>query len=416
MAGLTAATYLARAGRSVVLFERSHEVGGQAVSQERSGFYFNLGPHALYRAGPGLKILSELGVEFTGGIPPAGGYALHEGALHRLPVSPWSLLTTSLFGFAAKLEAARFLSSLARVDAHAARHLSVSEWLETNVRRPALRQLLSALVRLTTYVNDPEHLSADVAIGQLQLAQQGSVYYLDRGWQVLVNGLRNAAEEAGVRTLTGVKVTAVLNDEAVRSVRLDDGTSHSTSAVILAVPPAAAAELVEGSEATPLGGWAAAAIPVRGATLDIGLSRLLQPRVRFVLGVDRPLYFSVHSGVADLAPEGGAMIHVSKYLSSDEEADSQSVEREFEDLLDLVQPGWREVLVERRFLPNIVVVTAMASAGQGGLSGRAGPEVPGIRNLYVAGDWVGPEGWLSDASRVSGKRAAELILGAGDGA
>ena len=88
---------------------------------------------------------------------------------------------------------------------------------------------------------------------------------------------------------------------------------------------------------------------------------------------------------------------------------------ELEELLDLVQPGWRDVLVERRFLPNMVTVSALPTAAQGGLSGRPGPEVPGISNLYLAGDWVGPEGWLSDASRVSAKRAAECILGAGDG-
>jgi phytoene dehydrogenase-like protein len=110
------------------------------------------------------------------------------------------------------------------------------------------------------------------------------------------------------------------------------------------------------------------------------------------------------------------MIHVSKYLSSDSKTDPKSVEPELEEFLDLVQPGWREVLVERCFLPNITIVSSMTTAAQGGLSGRAGPEVPGIRNLYVAGDWVGPDGWLSDASRVSGKRAAELILRAGDGA
>jgi hypothetical protein len=30
----------------------------------------------------------------------------------------------------------------------------------------------------------------------------------------------------------------------------------------------------------------------------------------FALGVDRPLYFSVHSAIAKLAPESGALIHV----------------------------------------------------------------------------------------------------------
>ncbi|HEY7181957.1 MAG TPA: NAD(P)/FAD-dependent oxidoreductase, partial [Blastocatellia bacterium] len=35
--------------------------------------------------------------------------------------------------------------------------------------------------------------------------------------------------------------------------------------------------------------------------------------------------------------------------------------------------------------------------------------VPGVEGLYVAGDWVGPEGMLADASMASAKLAAETI-------
>ena len=65
LAGLTAATYLARAGRSVTVFEKSSEVGGRACTQTEGGFCFNLGPHARYRSGSGTAILRELGVEYS---------------------------------------------------------------------------------------------------------------------------------------------------------------------------------------------------------------------------------------------------------------------------------------------------------------------------------------------------------------
>jgi hypothetical protein len=32
--------------------------------------------------------------------------------------------------------------------------------------------------------------------------------------------------------------------------------------------------------------------------------------------------------------------------------------------------------------------------------------------LYLAGDWVGPSGWLSDAAMASGRRAGLLAAGA----
>ena len=104
------------------------------------------------------------------------------------------------------------------------------------------------------------------------------------------------------------------------------------------------------------------------------------------------------------------MIHVAKYLPSADDADAETIERELEEFVDLVQPGWRELTVQRRFLPNLEVVSMLPSAGEGGLASRPGPEVSGIANVYLAGDWVCGEGWLSDASLASGKPAAELAV------
>jgi phytoene dehydrogenase-like protein len=82
--------------------------------------------------------------------------------------------------------------------------------------------------------------------------------------------------------------------------------------------------------------------------------------------------------------------------------------------MDLIQPGWRKVVVKERFLPNMVVYNALVSASQGGIYGRPDVKVPGTENLYIVGDWVGPEGLLADASLSSAKRAAEKILKLGN--
>ncbi len=155
--------------------------------------------------------------------------------------------------------------------------------------------------------------------------------------------------------------------------------------------------------------WAAAAIPVRASCLDLGLSRLPRPRATFALGIDRPLYLSVHSAVAALAPPGAAVIHVGKYLGR-ADSDPKGDERELEAVMDLVQPGWRDLVLQRRLLPNMVVANALPTAASGGTEGRPGPAVPGADDLYVVGDWVGPDGLLADASLASAKQAATLIL------
>ncbi len=412
LAGLAAAALVARGGRSVTVCEKAPELGGRAATHAAGEFRFNLGPHALYRAAEGAAVLRELGVAFTSGSPsPSGAFAIDRGAKHALPGGFVSLLTTGLFGLPAKMETARLLGGLQRIDPEPLQATSLRTWVDRDVRHPDVRRLLCALARVSTYANDPERQSAGSMVTQLQAALGAGVTYLDGGWYVLVDGLRAAAVAAGARIVTGSRVAAVEHDTAARGVRLADGTLLSARAVIVAAGPEVASALLTGAAQKTARAWADAALPVRAACLDIGLTRLPRPKARFALGIDEPLYLSVHSAVARLAPAGGAMIHVAKYLPVGGISDAKADERQLEALLDLVQPGWREVVAERRFLPNMTVSNALVTAAGGGLRGRPGPAVPGVDHLYVVGDWVGPHGQLADASLASARQAAELVAG-----
>src|SRR5262245_1243892 len=97
IAGLVAANLVAHAGLPVTLLEKASAPGGRATTRDRDGFLFNLGPHALYRRGHLRRTLTELGVDVKGAVPNAnGGFALHEGHAHTLPVGLASLMTTGL--------------------------------------------------------------------------------------------------------------------------------------------------------------------------------------------------------------------------------------------------------------------------------------------------------------------------------
>jgi phytoene dehydrogenase-like protein len=408
LAGLATAAYMSRAGVDVILFEKAGVLGGRAATHVTGGFHFNLGPHALYRQAQGAEVLKDLGVAYTGGVPGAsGGYAVSRGTKHALPGGFMSLLTTSLLRPRAKIETARLLASIAKIDAEAAQKKTVRQWLDESIRSPEVRELVQGLFRLTTYANDPERQSAGCAITQLQGALSGNVLYLDGGWQTLVDGLRQRAEEHGARIVSGRRVTGIESLAGRQQLRFADGSSLSCAAAVLAMAPAEAAALVSGSKM--LAQWAASAVPVRAACLEIALRSLPQPRATFALGIDEPLYLSVHSAVARLAPSGGALIHIAKYLAAGE-AHPHADEQQLETLLDLVQPGWRDVVVERRFLPKMVVYNALPTAAQGGIPGRPGPQVPDTDGVYVVGDWVGRHGMLADASLASARSVAELVL------
>jgi phytoene dehydrogenase-like protein len=156
--------------------------------------------------------------------------------------------------------------------------------------------------------------------------------------------------------------------------------------------------------------WAEQTIPLRAACLDVALQRLPDPGRIAVLHLDRPLFYSVHSLGAKLAPDGGALLHIIKYLRPDEQGEAKADQHELEAWLDELQPGWRDVVIAQQFLPHIQVSSDMLQAQRGGQTGRPGPAVPDVRNLYVAGDWVGQVDHLANASLVSAQQAAQMFL------
>jgi phytoene dehydrogenase-like protein len=56
------------------------------------------------------------------------------------------------------------------------------------------------------------------------------------------------------------------------------------------------------------------------------------------------------------------------------------------------------------------VYHALPTASGGGFASRPRIDATGITILFLAGDWVGPEGLLVDASLASAKQAAQRII------
>ncbi|HEV2720123.1 MAG TPA: NAD(P)/FAD-dependent oxidoreductase [Thermoanaerobaculia bacterium] len=434
IAGLASSIYLARAGRTVTVFERRPQLGGRAVTHLRRGFRFNLGPHAFYRGGPGWQVCRELGIPIRGGVPDGKGVAMLGSERYRLPGTFLSLLTTNLLPFSARFEAAKLFLRIRRIDAKQFAGMTVREWLDANVKNDRLRLTMEALIRLATYSDHADEQSAAVALAQLRSAMRG-VIYVDEGWQRIVDALHGAAVSAGVNFVTSSHIVGVehqngavtsialgeleqdLQRSSTRSMHLtrmaDDarGTRLPASAVILAVDPTTARDLVDGLDFTP-------PRAVLATCLDVALSSLPQPTPKFALGIDRPLYYSVHSAWAQLTPKGGALIHVAKYRKAgfavDDEIEFDGTRRpptaaadeaELESVLDEMQPGWRERVVHRRFLPSMTVSNALVRPNAARPSA-----VTAVKGLYLAGDWVGDEGILSDAALASARAAAKAIL------
>ncbi len=117
--------------------------------------------------------------------------------------------------------------------------------------------------------------------------------------------------------------------------------------VVLALPLQSAVKVFHDER---LGAIAARAVPAKAACLDLVVSSLPHPKTPILLGVDDALYASVHH-----RREGQVVLQLASYLAPGESgADALPG---LEKLADAFQPGWRSVLLERRFMPELVVAS-----------------------------------------------------------
>ena len=182
------------------------EPGGRARTRNERGFRFNMGPHALYRGGPAEAALGELGIELSGSsAPTSGALAIRAGRLHALPGGFVSLLSTGLLRLPEKLELARLLGAVPRLDTASLDGVTLAEYLHSELRHAGTREVVEAVVRLTGYANAPDLLSAGAALAQLRLGTGAGVRYLDGGWQSLVDALERNARGAGAELYRGVQ-------------------------------------------------------------------------------------------------------------------------------------------------------------------------------------------------------------------
>lgn len=424
LAGLTAAAHLARAGVAVQLYERADALGGRARTTERQGFLLNLGPHALYAGGPGARVLDGLGISWSGSAPPEAGNFLTAGAERwPLPVRPLALLRHEPLSWRERLQALRFFARLPRLDTEELARVSLDSFLAQQGLSEPVAKRIRALLRLTSYCPDSAEVSAGAVLPQLQQAADQGVVYLDGGWQTLVDGLAECARGAGatLHTRKGVQsVTPGGGSQGVTpggggqgvtpgagglEVTLDDGERVAADAVVLALPPGAAREALGEHAGSSLTRFADSARPVRAACLDVGLAHLPRPDISFGLDIEEPLYMSLHSASARLAPDGGHLIHLARYGG-----DPDGTAREtLSSWLDALQPDWRRHAVVQRYLPGSPVMNDLPRAADGGLAGRPDPADSGCTGVYICGDWVGSVGLLSDASFASAREAARRI-------
>ncbi len=398
IAGLVAAHEFDKVGIQVSVFEKSSTLGGRAKTTNRDSFNMNLGPHALYNLGALNEYLQTNSIELTGNFPATKrSAAIYGDKVVDLPVDVKHLLRTKYLNIFEKLEYAKFFSEVAKIDTEKLMNTTITDWLKNTFKSKKVRQTVETFIRLSTYGNNPDIFSAGAGIKQLQLALNG-VRYLDGGWQKITEALmQRLSSNVQMHFDSAVTALSSLRQGVTLTV---NGNEELFDAVILCVPPNVVNSLIPGTVTD--------AVPSYASCLDVCLKKLPNPNTTFALGIDEPLYLSVHSAAANLGPTGSAMIHVAYYCGSNQSEPSH--EARLEKMLDQLQPGWREQLVYKRFLPHMAASFGTPLAKLSGSPGLESPVLKGIENVYVCGDFIGKGHQLVDCATQSVLDVTEIII------
>lgn len=368
---------------------------GRARTTERDGVHLNEGAHALYLEGALAGALGSWGIDVPGGAPdPTGVWAVHDDRLTRFPTSPAALARTHLLGLRSKAAFTSLQLQLQRMDPATLAGRSVAEWLAA---KPAdLRRVVEGLVRLTSYVNSPDLLDAGAAVAQLQRGIRGGVRYVDGGWATIVTALHRRFTALGGTTVRA-RVEAVTSGPEGVTLVTRDGGLQAEAAIVATGSPANASRLLGISRPAA---WDL--VPVEASCLDIWTRQT--PSVPLLLDLDRDLYLSTHAPVADLAPPGVTLVSVLHYLPAGTAPADHGTEvhllREHAARAGITE----DAILGQRALHRMTVANGFPLAERRGVAPSV--EVPGLRRVFVAGDWVDSGAMLADASAASAIEAA----------
>jgi squalene-associated FAD-dependent desaturase len=432
-AGCAAAVELAQAGCRVTLFEAARSMGGRARGVELHGHMLDNGQHILLGAyGETLRLLRRVGIDPKTAmlnLPLQMRYPAGSGGMDfvapRLPAPlhlAVALLRAKGLAAADKMALARFSSTARWMDWQLHSDCSVSELLERFDQTERLVQLMWRPLCLAALNTPPERASAQVFLAVLRdslgAARAASDMLLPRLnlHALFPRAAGNFVEQRGGAIRCGAKVTSIAQNGSGWQVgatgnAVGGSFSELFDAVVLAVPPPAAATLLEPLPLDGIGQKLAAFDyePITTCYLKYRESARLE--LPFFALVDDPAagrwgQFVFDRGQLDEGQPGLFSVVVSASAEAaalDQAALAGAIAAQLAAVFgqpELASPAWSQVITEKR-------ATFACTPGLQRL-----PAATGLDGLVLAGDYTASDypATLETAVR-SGAAAAKAIIG-----
>lgn len=415
LAGLTAALDLADAGHETTVLEARPRLGGLTASFRRGGLTVDTGQHVFlgcctaYRA-----LLDRLGVAHLTTLQDRLDLPVwvdgDRRSLRRTGLRPPLHLAAGLvryLGPVGALRAAPAALALGRLDPRDPRvdAQTFGAWLAGHGQSRAAVDALWGLLTVATLNADPDEASLALATKVVRTGLLESADGADIGISDVplgrLHGEAFAAALAGADVRTSARVTGITGGPGAFDVHMG-GERLAAEAVVVAVPPAAAVELLPASAGV--------------AAVDLGSSPIVNVHVHYDREVlDVPFLATVGSPlqwVFDRTTAGG--VSSGQYVAVSLSAADRWLPQRAADILATLLPELARVLPRARtaavldaFVTREPHATFRQVAGSAASRPPAATALPG---LAVAGAWT-DTGWpatMEGAVR-SGHTAASVV-------
>lgn len=268
ISGMVAARGLAAEGRDVILLEANGRLGGKIRTHQMAGAIVEGGADWFVTRSPhAVELCAELGLA-DDLVPPSvmGAAVWTRGALRRLPKgfvrgiprSPFAALTS---GFVGPLGAARTLADYVLPGPLTGPDVSIDAYLRPRLGRRVMERLVDPMLAASRS-GTAEEMSLGVGTPEVDAAARSSRSVM-KGLRALPSpaasepflGIAGGTErlvDALAAALTGVEVRSNAPVRTLTASRTGwrvalDGEAIDARAVVLAVPPPIAAELLRGA-------------------------------------------------------------------------------------------------------------------------------------------------------------------------
>jgi squalene-associated FAD-dependent desaturase len=427
LAGITAALDCARAGARVTLVEVRPRLGGAVYSFERAGLRMDNGQHVFLRCCGAYRALLERiggarGVEVQRRLEiPVVSPGGRETVLRRSRLPAPLHLAGALARYPhltipQRVRAGRAALALGRLgpSTRGLDEQTLGQWLAAHRQGPRAVAALWDLIALPTLNLPAAQASLELGAfvfrkGLLERADAGDIgFHRSPLSEIVGEPAERALRAAGVQLRLGWRAQGLARTESGFELSGDsDGEGLSVEAVVVALPHARAAKLIEDLD----GRAAARAGALRDApivNLHVVYDRVVceQP---FAAGVGTPAQYVFDRSEAGGVGEGRQYLAVS--LSGADREMGASVdelrERYLPALAELF-PRARGARVEQFVATREHAATFRAQPGSAAL--RCGPRTA-TRGLVLAGAWTAT-GWPAtlEGAVLSGHAAADCVL------